>query len=166
MMQVRACTALIAFALAVTIAACGRQSQTTQQAAEKAKESASKAAEATKEAAKATMEAAKDATKAAAEATKDATAKAADATKEGAAKAADATKEAADKRVETEPTRPCAGKRNTARHATPRPERPRAPRASPLHVGRNYWYVSAMMVVAFLVSLRIPRHPEYLRVDH
>jgi MHS family dicarboxylic acid transporter PcaT-like MFS transporter len=29
-----------------------------------------------------------------------------------------------------------------------------------------YWYVSAMMVVAFLVSLRIPRHPSYLRHDH
>src|SRR4051812_13215313 len=29
-----------------------------------------------------------------------------------------------------------------------------------------YWYVSAMMVVAFLVSLRIPRHPEYLRTEH
>jgi MHS family dicarboxylic acid transporter PcaT-like MFS transporter len=25
-----------------------------------------------------------------------------------------------------------------------------------------YWYVSAMMVVAFLVSLRLPRHPSYL----
>jgi MHS family alpha-ketoglutarate permease-like MFS transporter len=29
-----------------------------------------------------------------------------------------------------------------------------------------YWYVTAMMVLAFLVSLRLPRHPEYLRLDH
>jgi MHS family dicarboxylic acid transporter PcaT-like MFS transporter len=29
-----------------------------------------------------------------------------------------------------------------------------------------YWYVSAMMVVAFLVSLRIPRHPSYLLHEH
>jgi MHS family dicarboxylic acid transporter PcaT-like MFS transporter len=29
-----------------------------------------------------------------------------------------------------------------------------------------YWYVSAMMVVAFLVSLRLPRHPSYLLHDH
>jgi len=29
-----------------------------------------------------------------------------------------------------------------------------------------YWYVSAMMVVAFLVSLRLPRHPDYLTNEH
>ncbi|MDB5955801.1 MFS transporter, partial [Ramlibacter sp.] len=29
-----------------------------------------------------------------------------------------------------------------------------------------YWYVSAMMVVAFLVSLRLPRHPSYLHNEH
>jgi MFS transporter, MHS family, dicarboxylic acid transporter PcaT len=29
-----------------------------------------------------------------------------------------------------------------------------------------YWYVSAMMVVAFLVSLRLPRHPSYLLHEH
>lgn len=29
-----------------------------------------------------------------------------------------------------------------------------------------YWYVSAMMVVAFLVSLRLPKNPSYLRHDH
>jgi MHS family alpha-ketoglutarate permease-like MFS transporter len=34
------------------------------------------------------------------------------------------------------------------------------------HESYFYWYVSAMMAVAFLVSLRIPRHPSYLRHDH
>jgi MHS family dicarboxylic acid transporter PcaT-like MFS transporter len=34
------------------------------------------------------------------------------------------------------------------------------------HESLFYWYVSAMMVVAFLVSLRIPRHPSYLLHDH
>ncbi|WP_305807164.1 hypothetical protein [Stenotrophomonas sp. YIM B06876] len=29
-----------------------------------------------------------------------------------------------------------------------------------------YWYVTAMMVVAFLVSLRLPRQASYLRTDH
>jgi MHS family alpha-ketoglutarate permease-like MFS transporter len=29
-----------------------------------------------------------------------------------------------------------------------------------------YWYVSAMMVVAFLVSLRLPRRPSYLHNEH
>ncbi|RYY64034.1 MAG: alpha-ketoglutarate permease, partial [Comamonadaceae bacterium] len=29
-----------------------------------------------------------------------------------------------------------------------------------------YWYVSAMMAVAFLTSLRIPRRPTYLHHDH
>ena len=29
-----------------------------------------------------------------------------------------------------------------------------------------FWYVSAMMVVAFLVALRIPREPKYLHHDH
>jgi MHS family alpha-ketoglutarate permease-like MFS transporter len=29
-----------------------------------------------------------------------------------------------------------------------------------------YWYVSAMMLVAFLASLRLPRHPDYLRNEH
>jgi MFS transporter, MHS family, dicarboxylic acid transporter PcaT len=33
------------------------------------------------------------------------------------------------------------------------------------HEGAFYWYVTAMMVVAFLVSLRIPRHASYLRED-
>ncbi|HZY18457.1 MAG TPA: MFS family transporter [Ramlibacter sp.] len=34
------------------------------------------------------------------------------------------------------------------------------------HESLFYWYVTAMMVVAFLVSLRLPRHPSYLRHDH
>jgi MHS family dicarboxylic acid transporter PcaT-like MFS transporter len=34
------------------------------------------------------------------------------------------------------------------------------------HESLFYWYVSAMMAIAFLVSLRIPRHPSYLRHDH
>jgi MFS transporter, MHS family, dicarboxylic acid transporter PcaT len=29
-----------------------------------------------------------------------------------------------------------------------------------------YWYVTAMMVVAFLVSLRLPRRPQYLQTEH
>jgi MFS transporter, MHS family, dicarboxylic acid transporter PcaT len=29
-----------------------------------------------------------------------------------------------------------------------------------------YWYVSALMLVAFLVSLRLPRHPSYLTQEH
>jgi MHS family alpha-ketoglutarate permease-like MFS transporter len=29
-----------------------------------------------------------------------------------------------------------------------------------------YWYVSAMMVIAFLVALRLPRQPAYLHHDH
>ena len=29
-----------------------------------------------------------------------------------------------------------------------------------------YWYVTAMMVIAFLVSLRLPRQPSYLHHDH
>jgi MHS family dicarboxylic acid transporter PcaT-like MFS transporter len=29
-----------------------------------------------------------------------------------------------------------------------------------------YWYVAAMMAVAFLVSLRLPRHPSYLLHEH
>jgi MFS transporter, MHS family, dicarboxylic acid transporter PcaT len=33
------------------------------------------------------------------------------------------------------------------------------------HESAFYWYVTAMMVVAFLVSLRIPRHASYLRED-
>jgi MHS family dicarboxylic acid transporter PcaT-like MFS transporter len=34
------------------------------------------------------------------------------------------------------------------------------------HESLFYWYVSAMMVVAFLVSLRLPRQASYLRHDH
>jgi MHS family dicarboxylic acid transporter PcaT-like MFS transporter len=34
------------------------------------------------------------------------------------------------------------------------------------HESLFYWYVSAMMVVAFLVSLRLPRTPSYLWHDH
>jgi MFS transporter, MHS family, dicarboxylic acid transporter PcaT len=33
------------------------------------------------------------------------------------------------------------------------------------HESAFYWYVTAMMVVAFLVSLRIPRHASYLREE-
>ncbi len=33
------------------------------------------------------------------------------------------------------------------------------------HESSFYWYVTAMMVVAFLVSLRLPRHASYLRTD-
>jgi len=29
-----------------------------------------------------------------------------------------------------------------------------------------YWYVTAMMVIAFLVSLRLPRQASYLHHDH
>ncbi|HEY0200939.1 MAG TPA: alpha-ketoglutarate permease, partial [Burkholderiaceae bacterium] len=29
-----------------------------------------------------------------------------------------------------------------------------------------YWYVTGMMVLAFLVSLRLPRHGAYLHHDH
>jgi MFS transporter, MHS family, dicarboxylic acid transporter PcaT len=34
------------------------------------------------------------------------------------------------------------------------------------HESLFYWYVTVMMVVAFLVSLRLPRHPSYLTHDH
>lgn len=34
------------------------------------------------------------------------------------------------------------------------------------HESAFYWYVTAMMVVAFLVSLRLPRHASYLHTDH
>jgi len=34
------------------------------------------------------------------------------------------------------------------------------------HEGAFYWYVTAMMVVAFLVSLRLPRQASYLHHDH
>jgi MHS family alpha-ketoglutarate permease-like MFS transporter len=34
------------------------------------------------------------------------------------------------------------------------------------HESLFYWYVTVMMVVAFLVSMRLPRHPSYLRHDH
>ena len=34
------------------------------------------------------------------------------------------------------------------------------------HESTFYWYVTAMMVVAFLVSLRLPRHASYLHTDH
>ncbi|NMM75320.1 alpha-ketoglutarate permease [Acidovorax sp. SRB_14] len=33
------------------------------------------------------------------------------------------------------------------------------------HESSFYWYVTAMMVIAFLVSLRLPRHASYLRTD-
>ena len=33
------------------------------------------------------------------------------------------------------------------------------------HESAFYWYVTVMMVVAFLVSLRLPRHASYLRTD-
>jgi MHS family dicarboxylic acid transporter PcaT-like MFS transporter len=29
-----------------------------------------------------------------------------------------------------------------------------------------YWYVTAMMVIAFLVALRLPKKPSYLHEDH
>jgi MHS family alpha-ketoglutarate permease-like MFS transporter len=29
-----------------------------------------------------------------------------------------------------------------------------------------YWYVTVMMAITFLVSLRLPRQPAYLRHDH
>lgn len=34
------------------------------------------------------------------------------------------------------------------------------------HEGAFYWYVTAMMAVVFLVSLRLPKQAEYLRHDH
>ncbi|MDB5892970.1 MAG: alpha-ketoglutarate permease, partial [Rhodoferax sp.] len=34
------------------------------------------------------------------------------------------------------------------------------------HESAFYWYVTAMMVVAFLVSLRLPREGKYLHHDH
>ena len=34
------------------------------------------------------------------------------------------------------------------------------------HEPAFYWYVTAMMVVAFLVSLRLPREGSYLHHDH
>ena len=34
------------------------------------------------------------------------------------------------------------------------------------HESDFYWYVTAMMVVAFIVSLRLPREPSYLHHDH
>jgi MFS transporter, MHS family, dicarboxylic acid transporter PcaT len=34
------------------------------------------------------------------------------------------------------------------------------------HETAFYWYVTAMMVIAFLVSLRLPRHGSYLHHDH
>jgi len=34
------------------------------------------------------------------------------------------------------------------------------------HESAFYWYVTAMMVVAFLVSLRLPRQARYLHLDH
>jgi MFS transporter, MHS family, dicarboxylic acid transporter PcaT len=34
------------------------------------------------------------------------------------------------------------------------------------HESAFYWYVTAMMVVAFFVSLRLPRHASYLHTDH
>ena len=34
------------------------------------------------------------------------------------------------------------------------------------HESGFYWYVTAMMVIAFLVSMRLPKHASYLRTDH
>jgi len=34
------------------------------------------------------------------------------------------------------------------------------------HETTFYWYVTAMMVIAFLVSLRLPREGSYLHHDH
>jgi MFS family permease len=34
------------------------------------------------------------------------------------------------------------------------------------HENVFYWYVTAMMAVAFLVALRLPRHGSYLHTDH
>ena len=34
------------------------------------------------------------------------------------------------------------------------------------HESAFYWYVTAMMVIAFLVSLRLPRTASYLHHDH
>jgi len=34
------------------------------------------------------------------------------------------------------------------------------------HESAFYWYVTAMMVVAFLVSLRLPRQAKYLHHEH
>jgi MHS family alpha-ketoglutarate permease-like MFS transporter len=34
------------------------------------------------------------------------------------------------------------------------------------HESAFYWYVTAMMIVAFLVSLRLPRQARYLHLDH
>lgn len=34
------------------------------------------------------------------------------------------------------------------------------------HESAFFWYVSAMMVIAFLVSLRLPRQASYLHHDH
>ncbi|MFP5406994.1 MAG: MFS transporter, partial [Gammaproteobacteria bacterium] len=34
------------------------------------------------------------------------------------------------------------------------------------HESAFYWYVSAMMVVVFLVALRLPKEPSYLHHDH
>jgi MHS family dicarboxylic acid transporter PcaT-like MFS transporter len=34
------------------------------------------------------------------------------------------------------------------------------------HEATFFWYVTGMMVIAFLVSLRLPREARYLRNDH
>ena len=34
------------------------------------------------------------------------------------------------------------------------------------HESAFYWYVTVMMVIAFLVALRLPREPKYLHTDH
>jgi len=34
------------------------------------------------------------------------------------------------------------------------------------HESAFFWYVSGMMVIAFLVSWRLPRQASYLRRDH
>jgi MHS family alpha-ketoglutarate permease-like MFS transporter len=34
------------------------------------------------------------------------------------------------------------------------------------HEQAFYWYVTAMMAIAFLVSLRLPKRPSYLHEEH
>ena len=115
-MKMRNLATLTAMMLAATLVACGQQSPTAQQSADKAKDSMSKAADATKDAAKASMEAAKDATK----------------------DAADSAKAAAARRPKRRrtPRRPPATRRRTPRRRprTPprkRRTRPRWPRRKP-----------------------------------
>ena len=34
------------------------------------------------------------------------------------------------------------------------------------HESAFYWYVTAMLAISFLVSLRLPKQPSYLAKDH